>query len=56
MIGNAGGGFPEHDLVPPLKFIDFGRTREGFKGVPDNVRGVIRVFAVVPSRPRTLIS
>lgn len=56
MIGNAGGGFPEHDLVPPLKFIDFGRTREGFKGVPDNVRAVIRVFETIPSWARTLIS
>ncbi|KAI2783384.1 kinase-like domain-containing protein [Daldinia loculata] len=56
MIGNAGGGFPEHDLVPPLKFIDFGRTREGFKGVPDNVRGVIRIMVNLIARQQVRIS
>ncbi|KAL7622868.1 trans-aconitate methyltransferase 1 [Parahypoxylon ruwenzoriense] len=37
MIGNPGNGFREHDLVPPLKFIDFGRARKGFQGVSDNI-------------------
>ena len=46
MIGTAGGGFQEHDVIPPLKFIDFGRTREGFKGIPDNIRGILRVMAI----------
>ncbi|KAI1078260.1 kinase-like domain-containing protein [Whalleya microplaca] len=44
MIGEAGGGFPEHDLIPPLKFIDFGRTKEGTQGVSDNIGSISRMM------------
>lgn len=48
MIGTPGNGFPEHGLIPPLKFIDFGYVREGFKGVESNVLKISRVLATIP--------
>ncbi|KAI1479981.1 kinase-like domain-containing protein [Daldinia eschscholtzii] len=56
MIGTAGGGFQEHDVIPPLKFIDFGRTREGFKGIPDNIRGILRIMVNLIARKEVRIS
>ncbi|KAK6958318.1 hypothetical protein Daesc_001116 [Daldinia eschscholtzii] len=52
----AGGGFQEHDVIPPLKFIDFGRTREGFKGIPDNIRGILRIMVNLIARKEVRIS
>ncbi|KAI0377255.1 kinase-like domain-containing protein [Hypomontagnella monticulosa] len=43
MVGNP-GGFAEHAIVPPLKFIDFGRTRDGFQGSSDNLYKLSRTM------------
>ncbi|KAI0838059.1 kinase-like domain-containing protein [Hypoxylon sp. FL0890] len=56
MIGEVGGGFAEHNLVPPLKFIDFGRTREGFQGVSDNVWKISRIMINLIARQQVRIS
>ncbi|KAI2472901.1 hypothetical protein F4781DRAFT_293271 [Annulohypoxylon bovei var. microspora] len=56
MIGTAGLGFPEHSIVPPLKFIDFGRTREGFQGVSDNVWKISRIMINLIARQEVRIS
>ncbi|KAI1457018.1 hypothetical protein F4805DRAFT_204046 [Annulohypoxylon moriforme] len=56
MIGTAGLGFPEHSIVPPLKFIDFGRTREGFQGVGDNVWKISRIMINLIARQEVRIS
>ncbi|KAI1141033.1 kinase-like domain-containing protein [Hypoxylon sp. FL0543] len=55
MIGEI-GGFEEHILVPPLKFIDFGRTREGFQGVSDNVWKISRIMINLIARQQVRIS
>ncbi|KAI1417187.1 kinase-like domain-containing protein [Hypoxylon sp. FL1857] len=56
MISEAGGGFEEHDIVPPLKFIDFGRTREGFQGVSDNIWKISRIMINLIARQQVRIS
>ncbi|KAI0109403.1 hypothetical protein F4776DRAFT_667716 [Hypoxylon sp. NC0597] len=56
MIGEAGGGFAEHDIVPPLKFIDFGRTRDGFQGVSDNLWKISRMMINLIARHQVRIS
>ncbi|KAI1098239.1 hypothetical protein F4804DRAFT_133074 [Jackrogersella minutella] len=56
MIGNAGGGFREHDVVPPLKFIDFGRTRKGFKGFSENAWQISRGMINLITRQQVRIS
>ncbi|KAI0007761.1 hypothetical protein F4779DRAFT_619267 [Xylariaceae sp. FL0662B] len=47
MIGEAVGRFQEHDLIPPLKFIDFGCSREGFTRIMISLiaRQQVRVLA-----------
>ena len=37
MIGDNGGPFPEHSLVPELKFIDFGMAAEMWPGAVRNL-------------------
>ncbi|KAI2601812.1 kinase-like domain-containing protein [Hypoxylon sp. NC1633] len=56
MIGHAGDEFQEHDLVPALKFIDFGRTREGFDGVVDNLWTISRTMINLIARQEVRIS
>ncbi|KAI1211446.1 uncharacterized protein F4807DRAFT_420405 [Annulohypoxylon truncatum] len=56
MIGTAGLGFAEHAIIPPLKFIDFGRTREGFQGVGDNVWKISRIMINLIARQDVRIS
>ncbi|KAI0887837.1 uncharacterized protein GGS22DRAFT_185218 [Annulohypoxylon maeteangense] len=56
MIGTAGLRFQEHSIVPPLKFIDFGRTREGFQGVADNVWKISRIMINLIARHEVRIS
>ncbi|KAI1376332.1 kinase-like domain-containing protein, partial [Hypoxylon crocopeplum] len=56
MIGDTGSGFAEHDLIPPLKFIDFGRTREGFEGVTDNTWKISRIMINLIAREEVRIS
>ncbi|KAI1774025.1 kinase-like domain-containing protein [Hypoxylon cercidicola] len=55
MIGDI-GGFPEHGLVPSLKFIDFGRTRELPQGIPDNVWKISRIMIDLITRQQLRIS
>ncbi|KAI1767527.1 hypothetical protein GGR53DRAFT_97566 [Hypoxylon sp. FL1150] len=56
MIGEV-DGFVEHQIVPPFKFIDFGRTRDVYgTNIPDNVWKISRMMIEMATHSDVRIS
>ncbi|KAH9904321.1 kinase-like domain-containing protein [Xylariomycetidae sp. FL2044] len=56
MLGSVGGPFPEHRLIPPLKFIDFGEATESETAADRTRFRIARLIVHLIARRMALIN